>query len=518
MDIAIHLEKINLRDDRFLFKPIGVIKGTYIEDAGAFDTDFGLVCESIECGSGDSDDYFDSPTTIEELREKFGDVVEEEDLLAEFLEIASNNLYYGYYDYERGFLNVKKLPFEAFEDEEEIPFIAGGYDENDNVIFTFDSKSLKELRESKTIEEFRKNIDQILSVGEMMEVKNDTKLKKESKKKMKVQKEESKKFDLAQFRKNVLASIVGQDEAVNDVTRALAINYTSINPRNKNHILIMRPSGTGKTEMVNVMAKELDVPIFKADATAYTKAGYVGKDVPSMLTGLVEAANGDIKRAQEGILIIDEIDKKSSSSKDDVSGKSVLHSMLKILDRDIIEVDIDQHKNQKMMFDTSNLTVILMGSFDELYKEKKEKEKYKHKPVGFNSSKEKEENSKVRISEEDLVKWLGPELVGRIGTIASTDELTLEAAISILCKSKLSQLNILKEDLANRGIKLICTYEYKKAMASKGLNRETGVRGLNKKIKENVKYAYDEILTRDDAKVLKLSKATALDPRKYFLG
>ena len=188
------------------------------------------------------------------------------------------------------------------------------------------------------------------------------------------------------------------------------------------------------------------------------------------------------------------------------------------MDRDIIEVDIDQYRNEKMMFDTSNLTVIFMGSFDELYKEKKEQQKYKHKTVGFNSVKETEEDSKIRVSEEDLVKWLGPELVGRIGTIASTDELTVKAAIDILCKSKYSQLNILKEDLANRGIKLISTYEYKKAMAKKGLSKETGVRGLNKKIKENVKYAYDEILNKDGAKVLKLSKATALDPRKYFLG
>ena len=77
MDIAIHLEKINLRDDRFLFKPVGVIKGTYLEEHQIFDTDFGLVCDSIECGRDDSNDYFDSPTTIEELREKFGEVVGE---------------------------------------------------------------------------------------------------------------------------------------------------------------------------------------------------------------------------------------------------------------------------------------------------------------------------------------------------------------------------------------------------------------------------------------------------------
>ncbi|MBQ9071670.1 MAG: AAA family ATPase [Bacilli bacterium] len=514
MDIAIQLEKINLSDDRFLFKPIGVIKGKYLDDAQVFDTDFGLVCDSIECGRDDSDYYFDSPTTIEELREKFGDVVEEEDLLSEFLEIASSNLYYGYYDYERGFLNVKKVPFESFEDEEVIPLIAGGYDENDNVIFTFDSKSLKELRESETIEDFRKNIDQILSVGGMMEVK-DSKPKEESKKKMKVKKEESKKFNLAKLREVVFSNIVGQDEAVNDVTRTLAINYTSINPRSKNHMLVIGPSGTGKTEIINIVAKEMDIPIFKADATAYTKAGYVGKDVPSMLTGLLEAANGDIKKAQRGILIIDEIDKKSSSSKDDVSGKSVLHSMLKMLDRDIIEVDIDQARNEKMMFDTSNLTVIFMGSFDSLYEEK---QKYGHKTVGFGKTTVEEANKKVRIEEEDLIKWLGPEFVGRIDIITATNELTLEDVKKILTKSKISQLNIFKEELALQGIKLHYTSGYIEEIAKKGLSKSTGVRNLNKTVKQNIKFAQEEVMTRDNVKVLKLSKATALDPRKYFLG
>jgi ATP-dependent protease Clp ATPase subunit len=173
---------------------------------------------------------------------------------------------------------------------------------------------------------------------------------------------------------------------------------------------------------------------------------------------------------------------------------------------------------KKLMFDTSNLTVVFMGSFDELYKEKQEQQKYKHKTVGFNSVKEEEKESKVRVDEDDLVKWLGPEFVGRIGTITSTDKLSLEDAINLLSKSKLSQLNILREDLANRGIKLLCTNEYKKEIAKKGMSETTGVRKLNKTIKDNVKYAYDEILTRDDVKVLKLSKATALDPRKYFLG
>ena len=303
MDIAIHLEKIKLRDDRFIFKPVGVIKGTYLDDIQVFDADFGIICDSIECGRDDLDDYFDSPTTIEELREQFGDVVPEEELLAEFLEMAVNNLYIGYYDYETGFLKVKKIPYEAFEMEDNFPMIALQESENgEDMLVTLDSMSLKELRDSKSLEEVKKFIDQIINAGAFVLDKAEN-TAKQPKANLSLKKEESKKFDLAKFRKDVYANIVGQDEAVLDVTRTLAINFTSINPRNKNHVLIMGPSGTGKTEMINVMAKLLDVPIFKADATAYTKSGYEGKSVSGMLTGLLTAAEGNLEKAQNGIII-----------------------------------------------------------------------------------------------------------------------------------------------------------------------------------------------------------------------
>ena len=98
------------------------------------------------------------------------------------------------------------------------------------------------------------------------------------------------------------------------------INEKSNNPKNKSHMMIVGPSGTGKTEMINIIAKKLNIPFFKADATAYTKEGYVGKSVYSMFNGLIDAANGDVEKAQRGLLIIDEIDKKLSTEKrDDVS-------------------------------------------------------------------------------------------------------------------------------------------------------------------------------------------------------
>ena len=139
--------------------------------------------------------------------------------------------------------------------------------------------------------------------------------------------------------------------------------------------------------MINIISKKLGIPYFKADATAYTKEGYVGKSVYSMLSGLLTAANNDLNKAEHGILIIDEIDKKLSSRSDDVGGTDVLNSMLKMMDRDIIEVDIGHgYAEKKVMFDTSNLTIIFMGAFADLYASK---EKDKKKGIGFSTTTEK---------------------------------------------------------------------------------------------------------------------------------
>lgn len=520
MDIAIHLEKIDLGSDRYLFKPIGVVRGKYYKEQEFFETEFGVVCDSIDSGNIDAIDFFDSPTTMEELKEYFGDNVPEDMLLTEYLSISIDNCYIGIYNFEEGEFIVKKIPFDDIENYSENETVDIN-DEGYGTRFVFGLDDIKNFVDKKP-EEIKQILLGLIKTSEELiakykngEYKQDEVVEgtiEEPKKKLKLKREESKKFDLVGLRREVLSNIIGQDEAVNDVTRTLAINYTSINSKNKDHILIAGPSGTGKTELVKIVANRLGVPVFKADATAYTKSGYQGKEVNSMLAGLILAANGDLKKAQKGILVIDEIDKKSSNSKDDVSGKAVLHSLLKIMDRDVIEVDLD-HANS-VMFDTSDLTIILMGSFDELYKEK---QKYKKNPIGFSNT-EKEDSQKVRLNEDDFIKWLGPEFLGRIGLVTSTEELKLEDVIKILRKSKISQLRIVEEDLANRGVKLTYTSEYIKEIAKKGSSKETGVRKLNKAVKDNLKYAYEEIMTRDDVKVLKLSKATALDPKKYFLG
>lgn len=273
----------------------------------------------------------------------------------------------------------------------------------------------------------------------------------------------------------------------------------------------MGPSGTGKTEIMKNIVQYLNIPFFQADATAYTKAGYVGKDVNSILLGLLRAANNDLELAQKGLIIIDEIDKKALNANDDVSGKAVLHSLLKILDREVIEVDTDYHNS--VLFDTSNLTVALVGSFQELYEAKT---KFKNKPIGFTSTLDTNK-PKFTLTDEELIKYLGPELFGRIGMKTSTNHLSLKDCIDILTKSDIGQISIAKSDFESRGIKFSCTHDYLVEIAKQGYSQETGARNLNKVARENLRYAYDEIFTRKKVKQLKFTKATAHDPKKFYV-
>lgn len=522
MDIAVKYEKINLGNERYVFKPVSIIKGKYDADADAFETNYGELCANIEGDNQFEDAYFGWHITLDDLKQTYKDQgLTEEEMLTQYFDECVMYFCLGQFDYMEGRMQILSIPYEDaekfFESEEEMYIPT-----EDGVKVKFDIEELKKLRAIDDIEKIHEKLDGVILCAKTIE-ENDKLLRdslvpiepKETKKanKMSLKKEESKLFSLKELRKEVLSSIIGQDEAVNDITRALAINYTSKNPKNKSHILVTGPSGTGKTEIINIIANRLNMPVFKADATAYTKSGYQGKEVNSMLAGLLSAANGDLEAAQNGILIIDEIDKKGGDidSKEGDFDRAVFHSLLKIMDRDVVEVDLSH--GQTKLFDTSNITVILMGSFDTLYEKK---QMYKSKPIGFDKTVEPEVTTKTRIDEDDLIKWLGSEFEGRIGLITSTDELTLDDAVKILYKSKISQLKIIKEDLENRGIKFTYTSGYVRELAKQGLNKKTGARKLNKTVKNSFKYAYDEILTNDNIKVLKFTKKTALDPRKYY--
>lgn len=319
---------------------------------------------------------------------------------------------------------------------------------------------------------------------------------------------------LKELRKEILSSIVGQDRAVNDITREIMINQTSSNPRNKSHILVTGPTGTGKTEIVRTIANIIDIPFFEADATAYTQEGYVGKSVYSMLAGLIDAADGDIQKAQNGILAIDEIDKKISTTSE-VSGRAVIQTLYKIMDRGIIEIDVGMPGHRDViLFDTSNLTIILMGAFDDIYQSKLNEGKNQ---LGFGTTKIEVPKTEIVLTKSDLYKGGVPaEFLGRIGDVTSTNFFEIKDLVKLLTRSNISALRLQQEYFKEVfDVDLKATVGYTEEIASQAVKTKTNARELKPLVRESLKYATEEFLDGRRGKVLRLTKQTAIDPRKY---
>ena len=520
MEIAIKFEKYDLGEERFILKPVSVIKGIYDKETELFETDYNEFCYPIDSASMPGDSYFGCLTDLEKLKKHYVGIPEDELLGAYFYE-CSDNYIIGYFDYNEGNTKIVYIPCSAIEDSFEQK---ESLDSNGQRELTFDLDYLNELKNINDVDVLHSEIEKIITCIEdclndtTAEEINEEKTLPETKNQYSLKKEESKLITLKELRNEVKSVIIGQDKAIDDVTRGIVVNQSSKNPKHKSHMLIIGPSGTGKTEMINIIAKKMGLPFFKADATAYTKEGYVGKSVYSMFNNLIDAADGDIERAQKGILIIDEIDKKLSSRRDDVGGIDVLNSLLKIMDRDIIEVDRGKgFSEQSILFDTSNLTIIFMGAFAELYKNKQE---IKSKQIGFGQTSESETVNKPNqsLTNEDLLKGGIPaEFLGRIPIITTTEELSLENLVTILYKSKGCALEEEKEFCNDLGITLKTTKGYINEIAKKAYNSKTGARNLRKDVRESLANAYDEILSGKKVKVLKLTKKTAIDNKKYYM-
>jgi len=531
MDIAIKYEKIDLWDGMYIFKASSIIYGEYDEETDLFETDYNELCVPIDGEIKDEYSYYGNYISKEELLSMYGGLSLQEALEEYFIQ-ACNVFNIAYFDYNEYKLNVLAIPYslveKCFVEQKTNLFL-----DEAKLKFLFTIDDIKGLRKIQNIEEFYEILDDILDAGKKItlgesfendnysndvENKNTSDLSKEEDSSQKItaknslilKKEESKLMTLKELRKEVKDVIKGQDKAVNDITRGIIINQLSKNPRHRSHMLIMGPSGTGKTEMINIISKKIGIPCFKADATAYTKDGYEGKCVYTMLSGLIEAADGDIQKAQNGILIVDEIDKKLTSSEDWVGGVDVLNSFLKIMDRDIVEVDMNNRS--KIMFDTSNLTIIFMGAFAKLYEEKEQK-----RNIGFSSTVNVEKSKeKIYLSSEDLIKsGMPPEFLGRISMITNTVELSLEDLVEILYKSKGSAVKEAIEFCNDNGVKLTFTDPAIREIALRAKEAKTGARTLRKLVKECLEYAYDEMLLSDKVKTLKITKETVRDPRKY---
>lgn len=292
--------------------------------------------------------------------------------------------------------------------------------------------------------------------------------------------------------------VIGQDEAKKVLSVAVYNHYKRIMAGSdlgvdlqKSNILMLGPTGCGKTLLAQTLAKILNVPFAIADATALTEAGYVGEDVESILLKVIQAADGDIERAEHGIIYIDEIDKITRKSENpsitrDVSGEGVQQALLKIIEGTVASVPPQggrKHPHQELIqIDTTNILFICGGAFEGI--DKIIETRLDKNSIGFNAeiAKKHEEDVDVLLHQvlpQDLVKFgLIPELVGRVPVTVSLDLLDKEALIRILTEPKSSLVKQYQKLMELDGVKLEFDKAALDAIAETSLARKTGARGL----------------------------------------
>ncbi len=316
--------------------------------------------------------------------------------------------------------------------------------------------------------------------------------------------------------------VIGQDKAKKALAVAVYNHYKRINTLGtaeaadvelqKSNIIMIGPTGSGKTLLAQTLAKILDVPFAIADATALTEAGYVGEDVENILLKIITAADYDLEKAQRGIIYVDEIDKLARKGDNpsitrDVSGEGVQQALLKILEGTVANVPPQggrKHPQQEFIqFDTTNVLFICGGMFDGL--DKIIQRRIGEKTIGFNSDivskSEKDPHILEKVQSEDLLRYgLIPEFIGRLPVVATLEDLTTDALIRIITEPKNAIVRQYKKLFEMDGVELTVTEGAIRRVAEKAIEKKTGARGLRSILETVMTDTMYEVPSREDIK------------------
>lgn len=300
--------------------------------------------------------------------------------------------------------------------------------------------------------------------------------------------------------------IIAQDEPINKILTSIWRNYSASEDEKSKNIFVNGQTGVGKTEIFRTISKLMNVPCIIEDANDFTISGYQGRDVNEMLIDILRSCNGDVEKAQKGILIIDEIDKLAQSSNEGIATTGVQQALLKLVEDGVFPI---RYNGSLINFNTKKLIVVALGAFSSI--------EVATPCMGFDKSIAKKEYKDITL--EDIVKYgMIPEFIGRFSTLVPMNSLNEDNLFDITKNSEISALKIEREFLKSNGIDLLCDDEVIKKIAKEAYKLKTGARSIETIISKTLNDAMFEISFNPNTfKELEINSETIENPKKYIL-